>query len=288
MEKQDMAEMIRLTEKAKKMDKLGNSDAALEIYLEILDKYEPHLYINFERPAILLEKNKRYEEALEICEKALELIQHEIISGDGESCKHRIEILNQKINPEGAPKDTKTSTKPKSKSKKTLLLFIAFVMILVVIGYIALNHQNEYEDVYVDTSEMERKSELEGDIFKEKTQEDLPEITQSMIDVATQVAQIHIEVTSAGITVNKSTVGIAIFVTEGTNKSKCESIAEETAKALAGAATATHLNLTPPTPVSLGGLYKEYDLIMSVGTDSSNIIAKGTKTKSAKKVNWRK
>lgn len=286
MNKEQMNEMLKLNEKAKKMDRLGNEDAALEIYLEVLEHYQPHLYANFERPAIILEKKRRYEEALNICERALELIEGENISGDPEKCQSRINKLKEKIVPVPSAKVEKS----KRTWRRPPNFVFALIFALGVIAYLVLNTHSQYEDVYVDVSELERENELEGSVFKEEDPDEmtLPEITETMINIAKTTTELNLEVTSANVAVNGSTIGFAIFVSAGTDQDKCEEIGKGMVKALAGAASATHLDLTPPSPVSLGGLYTEYDIIVSVGTSASDIIAKGTKTTSAKKINWRK
>lgn len=286
MNKEQMGEMHKLNEKAKKMDRLGNDDAALELYLEILDNYLPNLYANFERPAIILEKKHRYQEAIEICQRALELIEEEKISGDKEKCQHRIEKLMDKVSPEDLPKPKKEKSK-----NKAMPIILAAIFAVAVIAYLILRSQSQYDDVYVDMSELERETELEGSVFREENPEDekkLPEITEAMIDIAVKAATINIDVSQAHVAVNGNTLGFAIFVSPGTSKTKAESIGEDMVKALGGAASATHLDILPPSPVSFGGLYKDYDVIVSIGTSTTDIIAKGTKTTSAKKINWRK
>lgn len=285
MNKEEMNEMLKLNDKAKKMDRLGNEDAALELYLEILEHYHPNLYANFERPAIILEKKRRYKEALEICQRAIELIEDEKISGDKDKCQQRVDKLLDKVNP--AELIPQKEEKPRGK-RTPIILSIIFA--IGVIAYLILNSQSQYDDVYVDMSEMERQSELEGSVFTEEEAEEevLPEVTETMINIAVNAVTINIDVTQANIAVNDSTIAFAVFVSPGTGKNRCEDLGEDFVKTLGGAASATHLDMLPPSPVSLGGLYKEYDIIISVGTSSSDIIAKGTKTKSAKKINWRK
>ncbi len=286
MNKEQMNEMLKLNEKAKKMDRLGNEDAALELYLEILDNYHPNLYANFERPAIILEKKHRYKEALEICQRAVELIEEEKISGDKDKCISRVEKLKAKVEPADLP-----SPKKEKKSTKKRSIIVAIIFSLGVIAYLILSAQSQYDDVYVDMSELERENELEGDVFREETPEEeaeLPEITESMVEIATKSVTVNIDVTNANVAVNGNTIGFAIFVSPGTSKKRGEELGEDMVKALGAAASATHLDIIPPSPVSFGGLYKDYDVIVSVGTSSTDIIAKGTKTKSAKKMNWRK
>lgn len=61
----------KLYEKARTLEKIDNIDEALNIYLDILLKYEPIGTSYYERPAIILEKQKNYAKSLEICELVL-------------------------------------------------------------------------------------------------------------------------------------------------------------------------------------------------------------------------
>lgn len=287
MNKEEMNELLKLNDKAKKMDRIGNEDAALGLYLEILSDYHPNLYANFERPAIILEKKHRYEEALEILEHALKLITEEKISGDKDKCQSRIDKLKAKV----GPREISQTPSPSKKKSIRLPVVIGMILTLGIIAYLILNTHSNYEDVYVDMSELERESELEGSLFTEDAldeEDEAPEITQAMIDFASKALEINIEVTQANIAVSGNTLGFAIFVSPGTSKSKCQNLGTDMVKALGAAATIEYPDLLPPSPVSLGGLYKKYDIIVSVGTSATDIIAKGTKTTSAKKINWRK
>lgn len=64
-------EYYSLYEKARDLEKLNKVDEALNIYLSILNNYEPCGISYYERPAIILEKQKEYTHALEICNLAL-------------------------------------------------------------------------------------------------------------------------------------------------------------------------------------------------------------------------
>lgn len=61
----------KLYEKARTLEKIDNIDEALNIYLDILLNYEPIGTSYYERPAIILEKQKNYAKSLEICELVL-------------------------------------------------------------------------------------------------------------------------------------------------------------------------------------------------------------------------
>jgi len=282
MNKEQMNQMFQLNEKAKAMDRLGNEDKALEIYLEILEKYHPHLLANFERPAIILEKKKRYEEAIEICEKAIQLIEEEKISGDKERCLDRLRRLKSKLSPEQI-------SIPKRKKAINYKALISVVLFVGVVGFLIVDSQNSnYEDLYIDTSEMERTSELEGSMFTgESEPEDLPEVTAEMVEMAVKSIINDSAVENANIGIDSDTLGFAIFVKEGTEKGKCESLGNEFVKSLSTAASLKNLELSPPTPISYGELYDYYDTIISVGVNSDNIIAKGTMLKKSSKIHWR-
>lgn len=60
-----------LYEQAQLLEKNSEVEKALEIYLSILENYEPIGISYYERPAIILEKLKRYKEALGVCDLAL-------------------------------------------------------------------------------------------------------------------------------------------------------------------------------------------------------------------------
>ncbi|WP_300902302.1 hypothetical protein [uncultured Clostridium sp.] len=64
-------EYYSIYEIAAEKEKNNDVDGALELYLDILKRYAPVGIIYYERPAIILEKRKEYEKALEVCNLAL-------------------------------------------------------------------------------------------------------------------------------------------------------------------------------------------------------------------------
>lgn len=52
--------------KAQEFEKLGEIDKALEIYMDVINNYNPEGNYYYERPAIMLEKNKDYKKALSV------------------------------------------------------------------------------------------------------------------------------------------------------------------------------------------------------------------------------
>ncbi|MBN2796900.1 MAG: hypothetical protein JXR88_15930 [Clostridia bacterium] len=81
MSDQKIIEQYKLLKTAKKLETMGNAHRALELYLELHEKYEPNTSDAYERPIILLERFKRYTEALKLCEEAIEEIKNDRISG---------------------------------------------------------------------------------------------------------------------------------------------------------------------------------------------------------------
>lgn len=90
-----LKEYYHIYKKARQLEKT-NPDKALNLYLEILSKYEPRGTLYYERPCIILEKQKRYDEAIGICRKAIGLIEGDIFNADAETFKHRMERLIRK------------------------------------------------------------------------------------------------------------------------------------------------------------------------------------------------
>ncbi len=81
-----------LYNKAKLLEK-DNINSALEIYLNILHNYEPEGTAYFVRPCILLEKLKRYDEAIEICLRAINEIELSKFNASKDEFEKRIERL---------------------------------------------------------------------------------------------------------------------------------------------------------------------------------------------------
>lgn len=67
----NLEEYYSLYRKARDLEKLNKVDEALKIYLSILNMYEPSGIDYYERPAIILEKQKNYKQALDVCNLAL-------------------------------------------------------------------------------------------------------------------------------------------------------------------------------------------------------------------------
>ena len=75
-------------------------DEALEKYMDILTRFKPDGTSYYERPAILLERNKRYEEAIKVCQLALKNLKANNPStykGTKQEFEKRIERCKVKI-----------------------------------------------------------------------------------------------------------------------------------------------------------------------------------------------
>jgi tetratricopeptide (TPR) repeat protein len=86
-----------LYKKARNLEKLKKEDEALKIYLNILNKYNPQGTAYYERPAIILERQKYYKEAVKICTMAIKAINNKNFNADVNEFEHRLNRLNNKI-----------------------------------------------------------------------------------------------------------------------------------------------------------------------------------------------
>ena len=91
---------------ARNLEKLKKEDEALKIYLDILNKYEPEGTAYYERPAIILEKQKRYKEAIKLCNMAIKAINNKKFNADVNEFEHRLNRLNNKIEKQENSKTT--------------------------------------------------------------------------------------------------------------------------------------------------------------------------------------
>lgn len=93
MNNEYFTEMHKLIERAKVLERAGREEDALKTYLEIHEKFFPNTSDLFERPAILLEKRKRFKEAIAMCEKAIKLINEGKVTGVSDNFTRRIERI---------------------------------------------------------------------------------------------------------------------------------------------------------------------------------------------------
>lgn len=97
-ERKIFLEYSSMYEKARELERQSKPDEALDLYLDILAYYNPKGTAYYERPCIILEKQKRYEEAIIICKHAIEAIDNKLFNADVGEFQHRLNRLTRKKN----------------------------------------------------------------------------------------------------------------------------------------------------------------------------------------------
>lgn len=286
MDREKLSIMYNLTEKAKAMEKIGNDDKALELYLELINDHHPHVSHVFERASVILEKKRRYDEAIEICNRAIDLIKQEKISGNVATFQSRINRIDEK-NSVNKPTVDEPVKKTFKLDRHKVIRGGGLLLVIGILFFIFMPRPSNYEDLYIDMSEMERESELEGSIFTEADAESLPAITAEMIDTANNILLKNVDVQDVSINVGEDTIGFAILTSFGTSKSRSEELGELYMVALSQSVASKNNEISGPSALSFGEIYDYYDVIISVGPSTDDIVAKGTKVKSSNKLVWR-
>lgn len=88
-EKASFDRYYKKLEKARELEKGGYQRMALEIYLNILETSVPLGTLYYERPCIILEREKRYQEAIKICNMAINRIERKMFNADVEDFEKR-------------------------------------------------------------------------------------------------------------------------------------------------------------------------------------------------------
>lgn len=116
---------------AKNQEKLGMDAQALVIYLQIIESYSPDTDYAYERAVTLLEKKNDFEQAREICVKALEKIQSKDINGNASFYEQRLNRLEEKLKSLVVKKPSALPGFLKNKSTLALCLtYLVFAIIL--------------------------------------------------------------------------------------------------------------------------------------------------------------
>lgn len=89
-------------EQAREIERQGDLERALTIYLDIIKYCSPEGTVYYERPAIILEKLGKYKEAIRVCERAIKKINNVTFHADPQEFQKRIDRLNKKIRKGGA------------------------------------------------------------------------------------------------------------------------------------------------------------------------------------------
>jgi len=82
--------------RARLLEKEGKADEALEIYMRILRNYTPRGTLYYERPAIILERAGKHDDAILICDRAIAAISEGLFNADTEPFERRRARLAKK------------------------------------------------------------------------------------------------------------------------------------------------------------------------------------------------
>lgn len=88
-------EYSTLYQKARELEKQKMYEEAIDIYLDIINRYSPSGSAYYERPCILLEKLKRYDEAINICNVAITRTEQYDFNFPVDDFKKRLDRLNR-------------------------------------------------------------------------------------------------------------------------------------------------------------------------------------------------
>lgn len=288
MNQEKFQALYKLQEKAKRMERFGKDTEALDIYMEIHEKFFPNTSDLYERPAVILEKKQRFEEALALCEKAIERIENNKVSGTVDSFQKRIDHLKERMGSSISYENEKSKVllfRPSTWKKREWARLIAGMICLVVILHLILPKESPYADLDVNVPTGEGPANGEK-LFKEDQKNPYP-ITEDMVAKACNILEKDVDVKKCNVVINEETIGFAVLIHPGVSKNKAESLAVDFIKALSSAASATYHDLSGPNALSLGALYKHYNLVVSVGTSEKEILAKGEKNRTVSLIQWR-
>jgi hypothetical protein len=132
----------------------------------------------------------------------------------------------------------------------------------------------------------DKEGSIEGgqNIFQDDDEK--PTITEQHIRDARSIIENEIEVVESVIIVNEATVTLGLLLQPQTDKEKAIRLAEDFAEILAHQVSMDN-NIKAPSFNSLGELYDHYALLISAGSDTETLIAKGSKNKTSKFITWR-
>lgn len=274
-----MGEMLSLIQRAEKME-MVNEEISLGLYIKLFSEYEPQVAKPFDSAIRMLEKRDRLQEALDLANRAIDLIKKDQMIGQ----VNKYEEIQQRIERKMAEKG---QTPVKEKKPSQALTLVALIGIILLIFGIVFLFATPYGRILVN---LDGKAGLDGDIVQKGSSEEYKKypITQKMIDFATKNIKREHEVKDAHILVQSYTLGIGII----TNKNLGEDakrIVKQYLDYLSQAAVVEYPELATHTEEELGQVLEFYDLVISVGTgvEESSIYVKGTKNVGTRKINYK-
>lgn len=274
-----MGEMLTLMQRAEKMEYV-NEEIAFNLYLELFEKYEPQVSKPYESAIRLLEKRDRLQEALNIANRAIVLINNNQMTSSTERFSELSDRIEKKMREQGI-------TPIKNKSKNTNLKSILIILAVVVVIFAITLFATPYGKIFIQFGEKEGLDDNGGMLNRSEEYKNYP-ITQRMIDYAVNNSERNDAVVQTTITVDRRTIGLGI-VTKEKDSQKGRELVKEALSYLAAAAKAEYQDLDAPSEESLGGLYLHYDLVISVGTGVSEktFYLHGTMNGGGKKIYYR-
>lgn len=274
-----MGEMLTLMQRAEKME-YANEEIAFNLYLELFEKYEPQVSKPYESAIRLLEKRDRLQDALDIANRAIVLINKNQMTSSTARFSELAERIEKKMREQGITPIKKGS---KNSNLKSVLIIIAVVVVIFAITLFA----TPYGKIFIRFDEKEGLGENGGMLNRSEQYKDYP-ITQKMIDYTVNNSERNDAVVQTTVTVDRRTIGLGI-VTEKRDPQKGKELVKEALAYLAAAAKAEYRDLEAPSEENLGGLYLHYDLVISVGTGVSEktFYLHGTMNGGGKKIYYR-
>ena len=142
MSNDQLVEQFKLLKRAKKLEEMGNADRALDLYVELHEKFEPNTSDAYERPAVIYERKRQYDKALELCHKAIEAIDNDKMSGTKDKFQRRIDAINEKL--KDRPVEEKILTDDyrfhiigfRSRNKAKSITSIIFYLLFIILGFL--------------------------------------------------------------------------------------------------------------------------------------------------------
>jgi len=336
MSNEQLVEQFKLLKRAKKLEEMGNTDRALELYKELHEKFEPNTSDAYERPAIIFERKKQYKQALDLCNKAIEAIENDKMSGTKDRFQRRIDSINEKLKNTPVVKEKITydytfnvigfrSKNPikrvisisfyslfilfgilmksiyptilligivylttyfvdffQSKSKKAIIL-VAFIISIAITVFAGLNLPEAINRV-IELESSEAGLEGGEHIFTDD-EDERPVITKTHQDESIEIISSEVEVLEATIIVAEDQVAFGLKLMPDTKKSRAMDLLEDFIEIL-GHRVSNDEDIAAPNFNSHGELYEYYDLTLAAGSDSGDIVAKGSKKKTSKFISW--
>lgn len=273
-----MGEMLALMQRAEKMEYV-NEEIAYNLYLQLFEEFEPQVSKPYESAIRLLEKRDRLQEALDIANRAIQLIERKQMTTGMERFTELADRIEKKMKEKGI---TPIRKRKSGSNLKSTLIILGVVAILFTVTLFATPFGNIFIDF--DSKEGLNDGNAEG-FFRAGQEFKKYPITSKMIDYAVNNAERNDEVVAVAIVVEERTIGLGI-VTEKKDPAFGRSVVVETLGYLAAAAKAEYPELAAPSKDNLGGIYQHYDLVITVGTgvSESSFYLHGTMNSGGKRI----